>query len=268
MTWELRSDQFMILWEATDLDRMPYPLRHRSSATTMDARAMVERQLRAWHASLDDPKLMACIQALRHPDYSVTVFVPDEADDHAEGSALEETAAVRRRGCVRGRIAVMAEQLPGPVGHGTIVLQVSHGTDAENRRWLATQLTAGLPDVPPGNIRSLSSTPEGLERRQAGSTMVLHNSAVPDGDRMRRLLTRPHTSNGYVCLLGPRHGLDEPLVDEMAWFDIADDGRYLHFVDHQVRLRAVSLNDLRDEFELRFEKLATGPSTERVSPLV
>lgn len=256
MTWELRSDQFMTLWEATDLDRMPYPLRHRSAAATMDDRAVLERRLRDWHSALDDRKLTACIQALRRPDYSVTVFVPDE------------TATIRRRGCVRGGIAVVAEQKHGPVGCGDIVIRFGHDTDAANRHWLATALTAGLPDTPPGSIRALSSPPEGLERRQSGSTMVLHGIAVPDGDRIRRLLIRPHDAEGYVCLLGPRRGLDEPVVDEMAWFDIADDGRYLHFVDHKVHLRAASPDDLRRELGARFETLAAGPSTERASPLV
>ncbi|MFD4366871.1 ESX secretion-associated protein EspG [Rhodococcus sp. NPDC058521] len=260
MTWELSSDQFATLWEATDLDRLPYPLRHRSSTTTLDERAIVDRYLRDWYATLDDRKLSSCVQALSHPEYSVTVFVPDEAAD--------DTNSIRRRGCVRGRIAVVAEQHPGPIGRGNVTISVNHGTDIENRRWLATQLTTGLPDTPAGSIRALSSPPEGLERRQAGSTAVLHDIAVPDGDRIRRLLTQTHTAEGYVCLLGPRRGLDEALLDEMTWFDAAGDGRYLHFVDHQVHLRAITLDELRREFEQRFEKLAKGPSTERVSPLM
>lgn len=236
MNWQLTSAQFMCLWEATDLDRMPYPLQHRSAAATDDAYTVQQQRLDEWRRTLADPKLLAAVSALRHPQLSVTVFAPS---DHDSG--------VRRRGSVRGRVCVTTEQVPSHDSRGDIHIRTNTASDTE---WLAHYLVRDLPDCPPGRTPSLTAHPDEVHERTKRVT-VLQNAQSSDGVLLRRIVTRPRTGIGYICIRGARSGLDEPVLGELTWLDVAEDGRYLYYRDHSVHLRSAGSRTLRDEVTTR-----------------
>lgn len=248
MNWRLTSAQFMCLWEATDLDRMPYPLQYRSAAATADRYAVQQRELAQWRTALDEPKLVAAIQALRDPQLSVTVLAPSPELD----------SGLRRRGSIRGRVAVVAEQLRGEPGRGDI--RIDAGTEGVD--WLTTQLLKGLPDCAPGRTPSLTAHPDDLENRSSG-TSVLQNARASDGTLLRGIVGRPRTGIGYICIRGPRSGLDEPVLGELTWIDVEADGRYLYHQDDRVHLRSATVRLVRDELSKRVSAALANPSPTR-----
>jgi hypothetical protein len=248
MNWLLTSAQFMCLWEATDLDRMPYPLQYRSAAATDDRYAVQQRELEQWRTALDEPNLVAAIQALRHPQLSVTVLAPSPELD----------SGLRRRGSIRGRVAVVAEQLRGAPGRGDI--RIDAGTEGVD--WLTTQLVKGLPDCPPGRTASLTAHPDDVEARNTGSS-VLQNARVSDGTLLRRIVGRPRTGIGYICIRGARSGLDEPVLGELTWIDVEGDGRYLYHQDDRVHLRPATARVVQEELSKRVSAAVANPSPTR-----
>ncbi|MFC0447538.1 ESX secretion-associated protein EspG [Rhodococcus jostii] len=244
MNWLLTSAQFMCLWEATDLDRMPYPLQYRSAAATEDEYAVQQRELEQWRTALDEPKLVAAIQALRNPQLSITVLAPSPED-----------SGLRLRGSIRGRVAVVAEQLRGAPGRGDIRIDAG----AESVDWLATQLVKDLPDCPPGRTTSLTAHPDDVRTRNTGSS-VLQNAQVSDGTLLRRIVSRPRTGIGYICIRGARSGLVEPVLGELTWIDVEGDGRYLYHQDDRVHLRSASARVVREELSTRVSAAVTNPS--------
>ncbi|NLE82104.1 MAG: ESX secretion-associated protein EspG [Rhodococcus sp.] len=227
MNASVTAAEFMRLWEATDLDRMPYPLQSRSGSTTHDAHPA--------HAL--GPELPEWIEALRYPDLSVTVYAP--------GSA--ESPVIRRRGCVRGDLAVLAEQLSDGARSGDIRICTSSGGESRNLAGLALGLVGDLRECAAGTVGTLTAHPDDVELGNSRSHSVLRSAVPSRADRIRCLLGRPRSGIGYVCVRGPRSGLDEPLIDEFTWIDVSGDGRYLHRVDHFVHLRPVSPVQIYEE---------------------
>ncbi|MCQ4122601.1 ESX secretion-associated protein EspG [Rhodococcus tibetensis] len=252
MNSRLTSAQFMSLWEATDLDRMPYPLLYRSAAATADGYTRQQRELEEWRIALDDPELGAAIQVLRNPSVSVTVFAP----------AADPDSGVRRRGSIRGRVAVVAEQLSGGPGRGDIRLDMNTATDSGNVEWLITRMLHDLPDCTPGRTPSLSAHSDDLENGGIRSS-VLQAAQASDGALLRRLVTRPRTGIGYICVRGPRRELDEPVLDELTWIDVEADGRYLYHQDHRVHLRSATDHTVREELGKRLGAALAEPSPSR-----
>ncbi|PBC56954.1 ESX secretion-associated protein EspG [Rhodococcus sp. ACPA1] len=248
MNWRLTSAQFMCHWEATDLDRMPYPLQYRSAAATEDQYAVQQRELERWRTALDEPKLVAAIQALRDPQLSVTVLAPSPELD----------SGLRRRGSIRGRVAVVAEQLRGAPGRGDI--RIDAGTEGVD--WLTTQLLKDLPGCAPGRTPSLTAHPDDLENRSSGAS-VLQSARASDGTLLRRIVGRPRTGIGYICIRGARSGLDEPVLGELTWIDVEADGRYLYHQDDRVHLRSATVRLVRDELSKRVSAALANPSPTR-----
>lgn len=246
MNHRVTGAQFMALWEATGLDRMPYPLRYRSTALTDTSHDFEQRRLRSWMAQCPNPALSSCIDALRYPDLSVTVYAP-----HAG-----ETPAIRRRGCVRGDLAVLADQVPADVEFGDIYIAKSNDNSVRNIERLALGLVGGLPDCAAGTVGALSAHPDDVEPRLVESNSLLRSTLESKSDRLRRLLKRPRSGAGYICIRGPRNGLAEPLVQELTWIDVADDGRYLYRVAHDVHLSPISPVQLYEEILRRLAVLA------------
>ncbi|QYB06353.1 ESX secretion-associated protein EspG [Rhodococcus sp. USK10] len=236
MNWRLTSAQFMCLWEATDLDRMPYPLKYRSAAATEDQYAIQQRELEQWRSALDEPKLVAAIQALRNPQVSVTVLAPSP----------ELHSGIRRRGSIRGRVAVVAEQLRSEPGRGDIRIDAG----AESVDGFTDRLLDDLPDCAPGRTPSLTAHPDDVQNRGTG-TSVLQNARASDGTRLRGIVGRPRTGIGYICIRGARSGLDEPVLGELTWIDVESDGRYLYHQDDRVHLRSATVRVVRDELSKR-----------------
>ncbi|MFD4369684.1 ESX secretion-associated protein EspG [Rhodococcus sp. NPDC058521] len=236
MGWQLTAAQFMTLWEATDLDRMPYPLTYRDTADTEDVHRHHTRALLAWRNSLNDRQLADCVTALRDPTISVTVYAP-----YPEG-------AVRRRGCLGNDLAVLAEQAVGSVGGGDIHVSMNQDSIARNCTALALGLVGDLPACQAGHGPELSAHPDDLSPRNG--TSILQSTIDSPGERIRRLLSQPRNGVGYICIRGRRDGLKEPLVDEFTWIDL-DDGRYVHHVDDAARLFPASPSRLLEELSRR-----------------
>ncbi|QTJ67540.1 ESX secretion-associated protein EspG [Rhodococcus sp. ZPP] len=252
MNWQLSSAQFMSLWEATNLDRMPYPLLYRSAAATADGYARQQRELEEWRLALREPELDAAIAALRNPDMSVTVVVP----------SAEADSGVRRRGSIRGRVAVVAEQLRGSPGRGDIRLDLNTATDSANLDWLTTRLLLDLPDCAPGRTPSLTAHPDDLDTGGHRSSVLQHAQAS-DGALLRRLVTRPRKGIGYICIRGPRRELDEPVLGELTWIDVEADGRYLYHQDHRVHLQSATVQTVHEELGKRLGTALAAPSPRR-----
>lgn len=242
MSHRLTAAQFMTQWEATGLDRMPYPLRYRATTLTDIERVLEQRRLRSWMKESSNPALSACIDALRYPDLSVTVYATRDC----------ERSTIRRRGCLRGDLAVLAEQVPGEqvpgeVEFGDIHIFTSNDNSMRNLERLTLGLVGELPDCAAGTAGALSASPNDVGPRRAESNSLLRGPLDSRGDRIRRLLGRPRSGTGYICIRGPRNGLDEPLVQELTWIDVAGDGRYLYRVAHDVHLSSVSPVQLYEE---------------------
>ncbi|NLU84614.1 ESX secretion-associated protein EspG [Rhodococcus sp. HNM0569] len=232
MSWSLTPGQFMCLWETTGLDRMPYPLRYRSPARTQNEYAEQQMRLARWRDGIDDPKLEASIRALRNPDVSVTLYVPEVGNG----------PAIRRRMCLRGRVGVVADQDDAATGFGTITIDARGGHVRDTLDWMCRGLLAAIPSMHPGRTRSVSADPEELGDAQP---TVLQGAQASGAQLIRKIVSR-RDGAGYLCVHGPREGASEPLVDELTWLDIADDGRYLYHRDHRVHLRAADTDAIRD----------------------
>ncbi|ELB89481.1 hypothetical protein Rwratislav_28947 [Rhodococcus wratislaviensis IFP 2016] len=227
---------------------MPYPLQYRSAAATEDQYAVQQRELEQWRTALDEPKLVAAIQALRDPQLSVTVLAPSPELD----------SGLRRRGSIRGRAAVVAEQLRGEPGRGDI--RIDAGTEGVD--WLTTQLLKDLPGCAPGRTPSLTAHPDDLENRSSGAS-VLQSARASDGTLLRGIVGRPRTGIGYICIRGTRSGLDEPVLGELTWIDVEADGRYLYHQDDRVHLRSATVRLVRDELSKRVSAALANPSPTR-----
>lgn len=241
MNASVTAAQFMTLWEATDLDRMPYPLYYRSGSLTEDEYTLDQP------APASDPGLPGWIDALRYPDLSVTVYAPH----------TDEGPAIRRRGCVRGDLAVLTEQLPDGAGSGDIRICASRTGESRNLAALALGLVGDLPDCAAGTSGALAAHPDDVNPSDTGSLSILRSAVSSQADLVRRLLGRPRSGIGYVCIRGARSGLDETLLDEFTWIDVSGDGRYLHRVDHYVHLRPVSQVQMYEELLRRLRAVAT-----------
>ncbi|MEV0945592.1 ESX secretion-associated protein EspG [Rhodococcus sp. NPDC049939] len=244
MNWQLSSSQFMYLWEATDLDTMPHPFEHRTDAR-LESEADLERQrLERWRAEQMDPRLHDAVAVLRHPDVSVSVYSPGSAPIH-------------RRGAVRGRAAVVAEQRPatesGGVriapGTGDIHVQARLGSHAPDVHQFVRDLLCELPEAVAGQTAAIEAHPDDL-RAEPARTSVLQNAAVSGASLIKRILAR-RTGAGYICLHRPWQGAHDAVFDSMTWFDIADDGRYLYYTDHLVRLRSATTAVIENHLEER-----------------
>ena len=182
------------------------------------------------------------------PHLSVTVLAPSP----------ELESGLRRRGSIRGRVAVVAEQLRGAPGRGDI--RIDAGTEGVD--WLTTQLLKDLPGCAAGRTPSLTAHPDDLENRSSGAS-VLQSARASDGTLLRRIVGRPRTGIGYICIRGARSGLDEPVLGELTWIDVEADGRYLYHQDDRVHLRSATVRLVRDELSKRVSAALANPSPTR-----
>ncbi|RVW04118.1 ESX secretion-associated protein EspG [Rhodococcus xishaensis] len=244
MNWQLSSAQFMHLWEATDLDRMPHPFEHRTAARLESELHVEQQRLERWRAEQPDHQLRDAIAILRHPAVSVSVYSPD-------------TNPVLRRGAVRGGVSVVADQLPSTTGTGDLRIRVRPGSRAPDLRQFARDILHELPEVPAGRTAAVDAHPDDLRANDPHAESlgngVLHNATIAGAPLLKRILAR-RTAAGYVCLHRPWQGAYDPIVDSLTWFDVAGDGRYLYYTDQLVRLRSATTAVLADMLEERVRK--------------
>ncbi|WP_072688078.1 hypothetical protein [Rhodococcus marinonascens] len=236
MNWQLSSAQFMHLWEATDLDVMPHPFEHRTDVRLESELPAEGRKLEQWRAEQVDPQLREAIAVLRHPGISASVYAPGKTP-------------LLRRGAVRGRVTVVADQLPAATGTGDLRVRARLGSRAPDIRQFVRDLLFDLPEVVAGRTAAIDAHPDDL-RAQPASTSVLHSATVSGASLLKRILAR-RTSAGYICLHRPWEGAHDAVLNSMTWFDIADDGQYLYYTDHLVRLRSATTEVIANRLEER-----------------
>ncbi|QNG20191.1 ESX secretion-associated protein EspG [Rhodococcus triatomae] len=258
-SWLLSSGQFDVMWSATGLDRMPYPLHHIPGGKYADDAFRIRTGLEQWYRDNDDQRLRASIDVLRSPDLSVSVFVPT-----ADGAHFQ------RRGAVRGRVAVVADQAPerhrdtipdDASTTGDIDLRVQVAGAAPDLGWLTRKLLRDLPGNEPGRTSVVTAHAKDLHQvPDAQQSSVLQNTAVSGAALMRRILAR-RTACGYVVVHGPRVGADDSVLDSLTWVDVADDGRYLYAEDDKVTLRAADRDLIAGELEQRVRRVLDSRTT-------
>ncbi|AOW91908.1 hypothetical protein BFN03_02210 [Rhodococcus sp. WMMA185] len=245
MNWQLSSAQFMHLWEATDLDTMPHPFEHRCDARVESELHAERQQLERWRNEQLDPQLRDAITVLRYPEVPVSVYSPGDAP-------------VLRRGAVRGRVAVVVDQLPSSrkigdlssaPGTGDLRVHVRLGSRTPDIRRFVDDLLREIPEVGAGRTASIDVHPDDL-RPDPARTGVLHNANASGAPLLKRILAR-RTRAGYICLHGPWQGAHDSILESTTWFDIADDGRYLYYTDHLVRLRSATTEVIANRLEER-----------------
>ena len=249
MNRTLTSAQFMHLWEATGLDRMPHPFEHRTSARLESERGAEERTLE--HRSADDPGsgIVDAIDVLRRPEVSVSVYLPN-------------TPPILRRGAIRGRVCVVADQRHTAEGTGDLELRVGAGHHAPDVRAFVRALLDGVPPNTPGRTRSVNVHPDELGRRPRSGTSVLHD-VLESGAPLLEHVLAARTTTGYLCLHRPWRGAEDQVVDSLTWFDVPGDGRYLYHEGHRVELRSAMPGLVDRELETRVRKALADPSTQR-----
>ncbi|RVW03365.1 ESX secretion-associated protein EspG [Rhodococcus spongiicola] len=256
MNGQLSSAQFMHLWEATDLDRMPHPFEHRTEAR-LESELYVERQrLDRWRSEQPVHQLREAVGVLRHPEVSVSVYSPG-------------ATPVLRRGAIRRGVTVVADQLPATTGTGDLRIQIRPASRAPDVRQFARDLLHELPEVPAGRTSAVDVYPDDLRandpQAESGGNGVLHNATIAGAPLLKRILAR-RTAAGYICLHRPWQGAYDPILDSMTWFDVAGDGRYLYYTDHLVRLRSATTAVLVDKLEERVRKALVDTGTDSRPP--
>lgn len=236
MNQSLTSAQFMYLWEATNLDTMPHPFEHRTAARVESELHAERDRLERWSAEEAHPRLRDAVAVLRHPDVSVSVFSQDDAP-------------ILRRGAVRGRCAVVAEQLTGTDRTGDLRLQVRVGPRSPDVSQFVGALLRDIPAGPPGRNTAVDAHRDDI-RSGSGGGGVLRSATVSGADLFKRIVAR-RTAAGHVCVHGPWQGPRDTILDSITWLDIADDGRYLYYTDHLMRLRSATAADLEGHLERR-----------------
>jgi len=240
----ITSAQFMHLWEATNLDTMPHPFEHRTAARSENELFNEKQRLEQWSVGEADPRLREAIAVLRHPDVSVSVFT-------------EGTEPLLVRGAIRGRYAVVAEQEVRTAETGDLRIQVEIGARTPDIGQFVGTLLRGIPAATPGRNRSVDAPPDDL-RPGAGSVGVLQSALSSGVDLFKKIVARRKAA-GYICIHGRWEGARDSILDSLTWIDVADDGRYLYYTDHLMRLRSATHEVMAENLERRVRGALRAP---------
>lgn len=207
MTWEFTPDEFMHVWTETGQDRYPFPLQLLSSVRWDDEFERLQSDLRDRLRLGADPDLSAALRVAATPESTL---------------ALTGTRKrpLRAFGAVASGIGVTVVQRPGPTAEfgGNVVVEV--GTPAI----VAKVFAAVLGNVPGGQRPALV---ESIDRVRL-SLESWTGSQETTTDRMRALLRAPRAGSGHVELRRALHTPRPQPAHYLSWFDVENDGRYLH----------------------------------------
>lgn len=206
-TWTFTTDEFAHVWQSeTGTDRCPFPITTRSATRDQDEHAaLAAAAARRWPTGRDGHLTAALRQAAR-PDVEVVAF---------------QTAGdpVRVHGARVGDRGVVLRQSP----EGDV--EVYAGTARMVTRALATFLG----DRPEGGAGPLV---EDIDR-MAAQFESWHRPPESVTERVFRLSRAPRTSAGYIEVRTGLHEHPEAPARYLGWFDVAGDGRYLHYRSYQ-----------------------------------
>lgn len=217
--WHLTTHQFTRLWAEISSAPMPYPLRRRDSAATLDEQATHLRQLDDWAHSVSDNRLAGALAVLSDPDLTVEATVTVDCGRRD----------LRLLGARRGATAVLAEQVCGEVDDINRDIRVFAGAADE----LAGTLMQAIPDVRSGAQRTMSVHEDDLTAEL--DPTVWQQVRSTDTSRARTLLRAPREGVGHLAVL---RRAEE--VGALRWVDVVDDGRYLIHGDGHLQIRPAS----------------------------
>ncbi|MBT2264985.1 ESX secretion-associated protein EspG [Rhodococcus erythropolis] len=224
--WQFTGLEFSILWEAIGRDRLPYPLRFRPAAETMDELREERRRAGAHLSAVIDDRLHHVLGALANPDARVEV-------SGFHGTNM--STLTRLHGVVAGDLGVLAAQLPGRTSDcgSDVVLSMAHPSA------IPRMLVARLPACSAGSERGVS-----IERsKPAGEQSFLNSAGSSRGsEEVSRFFGRERTSIGEVTAY-PGGAVDSRPTDDgitFHWYDYAGDGRYIVTAGETISARSAS----------------------------
>lgn len=224
--WQFTGLEFSILWETIGRDRLPYPLRFRPAAETMDELTAQRRRAGAHLSCVLDDRLHHVLGVLANPDARVEV-----SGFHGQ----RMSTATRLHGAVAGDLGVLLAQLPGrTVDCGSdVVLTVARPSA------IPRMLVDHLPTCPAGSERGVSIETSKPNGKQGFLRSV---DGARASEEVSRFFGRERTSIGEVTVY-PGGAVDSrPTDDGMTfhWYDYAGDGRYIITAGETVSARSAS----------------------------
>ncbi|MGQ4600834.1 ESX secretion-associated protein EspG [Nocardia sp. R6R-6] len=211
--WQLDGFAFVLAMSAMGRDRLPYPLSYRPEFT--EHRDDYER-LRARTAQrlghVFDERLHRALTTLLQPRVRIEIH-----GFHGPNNAQ----VVRIHAGLAGRLATIAQQLPGPNReHGRDVIITQCGANM-----LAAQIAAKLPRCPGGTHYPFTARRSDLDQ----PVYSRHPTRLSPIEEVNRFLRRPRAGTGEITVY-PGAAYDaRPTNDGHAliWLDYPTDGRYL-----------------------------------------
>jgi hypothetical protein len=231
VSWSFTPDEFAHIWQETDLDRHPFPIRILESPRAETEAAALRKALQGRLPLGDDPDLSACLRILAHPHTRVVAI----------GGAHTPGSEIRVLGATVYDHAVLAVQDSGrsPDFGGDVHISIGHSAK------FGARIAGLLPDVAAGREPARAASRETV---RDGETVI---STDPVAPRIRRLLLKPHTAEGHIRI-EPRLDRDNPPAPiYYTWFDVAGDGRYLIRAGDQVHLAPASAQQIGAHLQKR-----------------
>ncbi|MBO0852855.1 MAG: ESX secretion-associated protein EspG [Nocardia sp.] len=216
MSWEFTPDEFLHVWQETDLDRLPFPLQLRSSLAWRSDYEKLCWDLRTRMPPGFDPRLSAALRAVAKPEMSLLLT----------GTRKQPVRIFA--GTSEGYGATLVQR-PGRTEEfgGNVV--VEFGSPTVIPRVFASVLGKIPAGCHPALIESLDTIELSLESWTGTKETTT--------DRMRKLLSQPRIGMGHIEV---RCGLHDPRPHPpqyLSWFDVEHDGRYTyrqHYSDFRI----------------------------------
>lgn len=242
-SWRFDADELGVLRELLRVDRWPFPLAVRSTATLRDEQRARDR------AALDRLTAGGIVRSGRVDvdlENTLLALVRPEIGLDAFGYSGDQAGAIIRvLAGRRGPAGAVSVQLPGrddQVGGDLVVRAVPP-------RELVATLVSYLPHVPPGREPALRVAVADLQAPGAGSVSrsVRPSPAELAKERLTALAAGPIEGTGQLAVSVARPGGPPLRRCTLRWLDRGGDGRYLIANDGDLRVRPAAPAVLTEE---------------------
>lgn len=233
--WRFSGLEFQLLWEAAGRDRLPYPLRFRTEAPTLNDLTAQRKFAAESVQSILDESVIDALRILAEPTVRVEV----------SGLRRRNMVMIRLHGALSGESAVLVRQLPGiDADTGSdVILSVNYASS------LVHTMVTHLPPCPAGKVRGVSvrnaeNASAHIQSNGLGESISRRADSPRAAEELGRFFNRPRTSIGEITIasgiaVDSRHNAGDV---HFQWNDFADDGRYI--VESGDTLRAFAASDL------------------------